>query len=284
MKKRRILFFLIFFLYAVIIASGDSIPIIDVKVNYLGDAEKFYIVQAVWLPDIEDSLITVFFNSDDKTFWRYVINSYNPLSEVYTTLFEEQENKNFYIKMFFYNNSEIVFLKKFVNNPFDTKDYVVFCNVKKRNRILKLFKDEKNRLQEKKNMLSSEIKGRLVNCCKSGCLKQTNSNLYLVNETKDKNIREEFLLEKISNAFIISGTNLILFERHGEYFIYSMDLKKILYKLNFIESYTKFKVEVINLLDFSPDYKYVLLETKSKYKGRNKKSVGILTKQILNKN
>ncbi|MCX8093319.1 MAG: hypothetical protein N3E50_04050, partial [Candidatus Goldbacteria bacterium] len=83
-------------------------------------------------------------------------------------------------------------------------------------------------------------------------------------------------------AFIISGTNLILLQRDGDYFIYDINIKKIIYKLNFIESYTKFKVEVINFLDFSPDGKYILFETTSKYKGRNKKSVGILTKPVFN--
>ena len=100
----------LFFLCNILTASENDVPKIDVKVNYLGDAQAYYITQATWIPDKTDSLLTIFYNSDEKTFWRYVINEYNPVSDVYTTLFEEQENRNFYIKLFYYHSIKMLFL------------------------------------------------------------------------------------------------------------------------------------------------------------------------------
>lgn len=271
---------ILFNFYAFLIGAENEVTKIDVKVNFLGDARAFYITQAVWLPDLPDLLFTIYFNSDNKTFWRYVINVYNPVSDVYTTLFEEQEPKNFYIKLFFFNKGELVFLKKFINDPLDTKDYVVFYDINKQKKTNGLLNNEKNKLRDRSNILNKEIKGRLVNCSKFGCLKIKDNKLLLVNEVNNKKIKEEFLLENVLNPAIISGTNLIIFKKQGEYFIYSIKLKKVLYKLNFIESYSKFKVDVVTLFDFDPQGKYILFETTGKYKGRNKKSVGILTKQI----
>lgn len=267
-----------------LIFANEEIPDIDVKVNYLGDAQAYYITQAIWLPDIPDSLITIYFNSDNKTFFRYIINVYNPVNDVYTTLFEEQENKNFYIKLFFYNKGILAFLKKFTDNPFDTKDYVVYYDMNKKIRTVKLLKDEKNKIMYDKNMLGKEIQGKLTDYSKAGYLKLINNNLFLINEQKGKTIKEELLLTNVSTASIISGTKFIVFQRNWEYFIYDIILKKVLYKLNFIESYSRFKVDVVNLLDFDPKLKYILFETKGNYNGRNKKSVGTLIKKFSIKN
>jgi len=262
------------------IICADEIPVINVKVNYLSDAQAFYITQATWLPDVPDALITIYFNSDNKTFWRYVINEYNPVNEVYTTLFEEQENMNFYVKLFFYNKGEFVFLKKFINKDSNGQDYVIFYDRRTRKKTSGPLKDEKNRIQERKNMLNMEVKGRLTDCNKNGCLKITDNKLFFIKETKDKKVKEEFLLENVSIPSIISGTNLIVFKKTDKYFIYDIDLKKTLYKLNFIESYSKIRVDVVNLINFDPQGKYVLFETNGQYKGRNKKCVGKLETQI----
>lgn len=278
-SRRKFCYLIILvFLYCVLDAYENDAPNMDVKVNYLGDAQAYYIIQATWLPDKPDSLITIFFNSDNKTFWRYVINEYNPVSDVYTTLFEEQENSNFYIKLFYYHNGDMRFLKKFLNNPMDTKDYMVRYEMNNRKRTVKLLGNEK--LQDGKNMLGREIKGRLVDCTKYGCLRESDNKFYFVRVDKDKKPGEVLLFENVTEPYLIAGTNLAIFKKQGDYFIYSIDLKKVLYKLNFIESYSKFKVDVINLLAFDPQGKYILFETTGKYKGRNKKSVGTLAKQI----
>jgi hypothetical protein len=278
-KVLRYVIILLFSGFVSVIAAGE-IPVINVKVNYLSDAQAFYITQATWLPDVPDALITIYFNSDNKTFWRYVINEYNPVNDVYTTLFEEQEQRDFYLKLFFYNKGDFVFLKKFNDKIFDDQDYVIFYDRRTQKKTSGLLKNEKSRIHERKNMLGREVKGRLTDCNKNGCLKIKDNKLFFIKETKDKKVREEFLFENVSMPSIISGTNLIVFKKTDKYFIYDIDLKKTLYKLNFIEGYSKIKVDVVNLIDFDPQGKYVLFETNGQYKGRNKKCVGKLETQI----
>lgn len=278
--KKHILFIMILFFINISLPADNSLPVLDAKVNFLSDAECFYITQAMWINEKISPLIMIFFNSDNKTFWRYVINVYDPVREIYTTLFEEQEKKNFYFKIFYYDNSKIAFIKKFINNPFDSNQYIVFYNRHNKKREIMLLKDAMKDINKKNNMLNRETKGRLCDCYKNRCLKIINSKIYLTTELKNKEKREDIIMENVTSAFMIAGTDLIVFLKNGDYYIYDIDLRKVLYKLNFIESYSKNKVKVINLLDFSYDGKYVLFETTGMYKGRNKKSVGILSTQI----
>ncbi len=224
MKTTLKIFFILFY-SCLLFANEEKLETLNVRVNHLGDAEAYYITQTTWIPDKPDSLITIYFNSDEKTFWRYVINEYNPVNDVYTTLFEEQENKSFFIKLFYYYKGNMEFLKKFINNPMDTKDYVVLYDMHNKKRTVKLFKDEKNKYR--KNMLGQDTKGRLVNCNKTGYLKQSDNKILFVSETKNKKIKEDFLFEDALEFFIISETNLVVFKKQGEYFIYDIDLKKI---------------------------------------------------------
>jgi len=278
--KKNILFIMFLIFINITLVADNSLPVLDVKVNFLSDAECFYIIQAMWINEKISPLIMIYFNSDNKTFWRYVINIYDPVREIYTTLFEEQEKKNFYFKIFYYDNNKIVFIKKFINDPFDSNQYVVFYDKNNKKREIMLLKDAMKKINEKNNMLNKETKGRLCECYKNRCLKIINSKIYLITELKNKEKREDIIQENVTMAFMIAQTNLIVFLKNDDYYIYDIDLRKVLYKLNFIESYSKNKVKVIKLLDFSYDGKYILFETKGMYKERNKKSVGILSTQI----